>query len=213
MTSLLSIVNLILEVSAVNAATKNWLTTSDESEVNQAISDFVILKQRNIIKHPDSDISIWVKRPFADFKKFVDSHMNKYSKKLDEKKPGKEIRKVFENDKVIVIVPLTWESSQRYGKGTKWCISGKKYEHWFTHRVAWTIYFMLSKKRKRNDELYKVAVAVSIDNKIAEIYNAKNETISMEVLDNLLNEYNIDKNIFKYVVNPHELQGTYGVKI
>lgn len=51
--------------------------------------------------------------------------------KLINKKLEKYVIKEFENDTWLVIRPLTFESSSKYGSSTKWCTTSKENKYYF----------------------------------------------------------------------------------
>lgn len=71
-----------------------------------------------------------------------------------------DVEKVFENEDWLVISPKTYEAACFYGKGTKWCITGRIKEYWSDYTMRGVkFYFVMDKKDK--DKKYAVAVYLS----------------------------------------------------
>jgi hypothetical protein len=72
--------------------------------------------------------------------------------KGDEKRNVKKnAKKIYEDNKFIVIEPLTKEASCYYGKGTQWCASGDHSDNRFSnYKERGNIYIIIDKS-KRND--------------------------------------------------------------
>lgn len=106
-------------------------------------------------------------------KHFRTKDINKYSLKgvinLEQKLLDKksEIDKIYEDDKFVVVLIKNHFASIKYGKGTRWCISGSHLEHsdiYNKYIKAFNIfYFIINKyvnmlENKYDDVLYKIAV-------------------------------------------------------
>ena len=115
---------------------------------------------------------------FISFKKFVSLNENKLIERKDitsynsiseikqevsiaeikqlDKLMEKQIIKLYETDEWLVIKPLTWESSLKYGSSTRWCIAGRSSEDLF-YRYArgGIIIYSLNKKTGYRVATYK----------------------------------------------------------
>jgi hypothetical protein len=68
--------------------------------------------------------------------------LNKIGKDL-----AKQVQKDFEDEEWLVVRPFTYESSVRYGYGSKWCTSMEKSaEHFFRYSNNGTLIYCLNKK-------------------------------------------------------------------
>jgi hypothetical protein len=69
------------------------------------------------------------------FRKYISTSVGIAYKKFNEVKKEKElekqINKLFENEKYLVVEPLTQEASCKYGRGTKWCTASMDSENTF----------------------------------------------------------------------------------
>lgn len=67
--------------------------------------------------------------------------------------------RVYEDDEVVIIRPKTALASQKYGAGTRWCISATKSKNWFeTYRSTGGEHFFLIKRNPQGDEWDKVSM-------------------------------------------------------
>jgi len=81
------------------------------------------------------------------------------SKTEIEKEVKSNIEKVFENDKVLIVSPKTFEASCYYGANTKWCTAAKNREKWDSYASRGVkLYYIVFK-----EDNVKVAIAISID--------------------------------------------------
>jgi hypothetical protein len=68
--------------------------------------------------------------------------LNKIGKEL-----AKQVQKDFENEEWLVVRPFTYESSVKYGYGSKWCTSMEQSsEHFFRYSNNGTLIYCLNKK-------------------------------------------------------------------
>ena len=115
---------------------------------------------------------------------------NKQSKsKIDKEIKLKDAEKIYEDDNVLIIAPLTHNAARLYGSGTRWCIAEKTPKHWNTYNKKVKFYFILSKVLPESNPLYKVAIAV-YPNGNKEVYNAEDTEINIDRLnlsDDILN--------------------------
>lgn len=159
---------------------KNWIANSDivkdmssqnkESYVNSFVDEFE--EFRNNVKAPYNDYYYWIKQnDFMAFTKFMQEQRNSKESKMKAKE-GAELLYSDKDWKVYKID--TYEASEKYGKGTKWCISGSKRwangqngERFFKdyhdeHEIDF--YFFIGK-----DDKYAIAL---YPNNIVEIFNS-----------------------------------------
>ena len=183
--------------SAVDDAVKSWQSQADSETVEQTVDTFKILKQRQIVKGAEADISGWVKKPFKDFQSFVDQLNQKHQQKSMMKQSSSDADKVFENDKVLIVSPNTYEASCKYGADTEWCTTGKTRSHWdnYTkHNIKF--YYLINKTETHRSRLSKIAVAVYIGAAAMEVYDANDILIKDTEFDKILQRLGIDKKIF-----------------
>lgn len=101
-----------------------------------------------------------------EFRKYADNDLFDFLKETDElrenfnkKKGQKEVEKVFENDRVLVVRPKTYEASCVYGAGTRWCTSSKSTSsHFENYTETGFLYYFLTKGVDSSNKFYKVAL-------------------------------------------------------
>ena len=75
-----------------------------------------------------------------------------FTKKLKKSKEGKDFEKIYEDEDMVIIVPLTHVGACKYGQGTRWCTASKvKPEHFEGYDEEGNLYRVLQK----NDKLIK----------------------------------------------------------
>ena len=137
----------------------------DEATVKQYLDEFKSLRdKRDLGEH--KDIDQWGKKPWDDFKEFIDKTKGEKSKSEEkklQKLEGAEL--VFENDNWLVYKILTHAAAMLYGSGTKWCITQPDGKHWRNYtRKGSCFYFLISKTKEKDDQFYKLAAQVKSSN-------------------------------------------------
>lgn len=132
----------------------------------------------------------------------------------------KEILIIFEDDKMLMIHPLTHESSMKYGANTTWCTTSKDHPGTFnTYKYGWLVYVIIKNVGKIalhtspysfNDDIetFKYDIYNEIDKKI-DAHNIKGlewfEVLEMDthyrnfVRENL--DYKKHQNTYKFATN------------
>ena len=101
--------------------------------------------------------------------------VNKYEDYLDEIRTEKEVKKevdrVYENDRFLIIRPLSHKSSCYYGASTKWCTTSTDNDDYFNRYTSrGKLYYIIDKKS--SDRTYgKMALLVPHGNGTPEVYN------------------------------------------
>lgn len=106
------------------------------------------------------------KYEYPEFRKYADGDLFNFLKETDElkeeftkKKGEKEVQKVYEDDRVLVVKPLSYESSCVYGAGTRWCTSSKSTStHFQNYSETGTLYYLITKGVDSSNKFYKVAL-------------------------------------------------------
>jgi hypothetical protein len=83
------------------------------------------------------------------------------SKTTREQRVRSDAKRVYEDDKILVISPQTVEASIFYGKGTKWCTSAKDEEDnmFYEYDNDGPLYVIIPKHPKRPQEKYQLHIA------------------------------------------------------
>jgi DNA repair exonuclease SbcCD ATPase subunit len=97
-----------------------------------------------------------------------------------QNKPRREYKKieggnvVFENDRFLIVNPLTHQTSCYYGKGTKWCTAADSDHHFNLHNSDGKLFYILDKALPTSDVNYKVALLQKFDGD-SSFWNAKDD--------------------------------------
>ena len=142
-----------------------------------------------------------------DVQDFVNSFQSKSGKKKQDKTEG--AKKIFENDGWVVYRITTYPAAQLYGKGTKWCITGRypghegKGEEYFNNYIEEEnldngYYFFINKE----DPYDKYCVLKNKEGDIVSIWNAEDSEmrdVSSEELPTYLPEVKGLEGILEYL--------------
>lgn len=125
--------------------------------------DLVKFFQNNLSKYDKKDLSDYVGGDFDD--DFVN-----YTIKLREEKTNREkkeeikknTKRIFENDKVLIVKPLSFESSCYYGAGTKWCTTMRDNPSYYNdYSSRGGLYYIILKDVPPENQFYKIALFLS----------------------------------------------------
>ena len=167
------------------------------------------MKIRDRIANPEwKDFGKLKKKDPKEVKNFVDSFQSKSDKRKQDKFSGSE--KLYEDDDWLVLKITSYPAAQKYGSGTKWCITGRYAGHedrgetYFNNYIKDNnldggYYFYINKKNSTK----KYCVLQKKDKTISSIWNANDnmEGVSMASLNvqlpeipevNLKKEYTLD---------------------
>lgn len=111
----------------------DWLS----EEYFNNIHEFIELNERKLIDNCDVT-TIKLEREVSSLVSVA--NIKKITKELE-----KEIVKLFEDDLWLVLRPLTWESSKKYGSGTKWCTTNVKSPKYFSRYSKGVLIYCLNK--------------------------------------------------------------------
>jgi DNA repair exonuclease SbcCD ATPase subunit len=81
---------------------------------------------------------------------------------------------VFENDRFLIVNPLTHQTSCYYGKGTKWCTAASSDEQFNKYNSDGKLFYILDKALPTSDVNYKVALLQKFDGD-SSFWNAKDD--------------------------------------
>jgi len=159
-----------------NEETLNWiLNIFDLKDFNHKYTDWVLKKLNPDSDDLDMDVEIALKL-VNDFNKFQPNlskkDINQYDtfEELDmalfpvimkerEKELEKQVERVYEDDKFVVIKPKTHRASCKYGANTKWCTSSKDDQHFKRYTSGGQeLYYIINKSNSTNKNYSKVAI-------------------------------------------------------
>src|SRR6056300_500561 len=102
------------------------------------------------------------------------------SEERNKLKSGTE--KIYEDNRVLVVKPLTKDASCYYGSGTRWCTAatqfGNRFDQYFK---TGPLYYFIYKNMDKNNDFYKIAIHYDSKNDRMTLYDAQDK-----VNDNLL---------------------------
>ena len=108
---------------------------------------FCDYNERNLI--PENDLSKY--RSFIH----VESAVNMAEIKLTEKEMESQIIRLYEDEEWLVLKPLTYESSRKYGSNTKWCTTQENNQSHFDKYAKGILIYSLNKKTNVKVATYK----------------------------------------------------------
>jgi len=150
------------------------LGISDLQDFNHKYTDFILKALE-----PNTDIDFWVDIAVGlvkDFDKYqsqlkkkdinqyntfseLEDALTPFIEKEKEKELEKQVDKIFEDNKFLVIKPKTEESSCKYGYNTKWCVSSHSSGHFGRYTQGnQALYFIINKANSTNRTYSKVAI-------------------------------------------------------
>lgn len=112
------------------------------------INDFMSLVEDNYIKGLDVNQVTTMEQ----VKFLVNTHMiDKIANEM-----SKQVIKVHEDDKWLLIRPITWESSLKYGSSTKWCTaSDTNPDHFFRYSERGILLYCINKIKGTKTAFFK----------------------------------------------------------
>jgi hypothetical protein len=166
----------------------------EEQEITITFDSFKEAASKNKIKNIDEkNIDWWAKKPWAEFKRFIED-LSETKTKGEEIKTkandGAELR--AEDDNWVVYKILTQDACIFYGTN-KWCISKEGSIHYDSYSKQNDFYFLLSKNRGKDDKWNKVALQVNPITGKKTYWDAKDTSHSSVPADLNLPDFKIDK--------------------
>jgi len=89
----------------------------------------------------------------------IEGYVSQLEIKEAEKKYAKQAPKVFESENWMVVRPISYDSSLKYGATTKWCTASlHNFDHFFNYTNKGALFYILSRKTH-----YKVALFIPLN--------------------------------------------------
>ena len=157
----------ILVEDSLNESKATYLQKyRDEADAKKIVDTFWQIKSH--LKAPQNDIDWWIKKPFTDLKKFVQSYQQPLNKR--QRRDADYRMEAMQNDAKMLgerdgyeiwYVP-TYEAMRilgRFYKGrsAKWCVASDDPEFWFDNHDE-DEFMLLIRQNIQNDEFDKIAV-------------------------------------------------------
>lgn len=137
------------------------------------------LKQKDINQYADVDaLNIAVD----------ELHKNK-TKSQEAKQAKSDTQTIYSDDTWLVVRPFTTEASQKYGAGSKWCISATASRNYFNQYSVNNnkFYFVINKKVTDNSPNSKFAIAIvaaglAASGREIQVYDAVDKLVNISVV-------------------------------
>lgn len=108
--------------------------------------------------------------------------------------------KIYQDENIVVVAPLTHRSSCKYGANTKWCTAVPSNDEYFRDYIfnGVLIYFIIRSPHKESKiPEYKFAYYHAYDS------SAIGEQGWYDMSDNAVNDENVDMNLLKFLIPDH----------
>ena len=151
------------------------LNISDLQDFNHKYTDWILKNMDMESEQFDMDVDVAVQL-VNDFDKYqsqlpkkdinqynsiyaLDIALVPFQKKEKDKELEKQVDKIYEDDKFLVIKPKSEEASCKYGSNTRWCVTSKGSGHFGRYTSGnQELYFIINKANSTNKNYSKVAV-------------------------------------------------------
>jgi hypothetical protein len=129
------------------------------SSIEEVIDDIELIKEFDRFQQSleEKDIN---KYSYPGLKNAIESH-KETSKRQQNKFDSSGAKKLYEDSNILIVKPLTYEASCKYGSGTKWCTTMANtptYFNQYTSGHDQSLYYVILKKFDRNNKFYKIAI-------------------------------------------------------
>lgn len=133
------------QFNSLNKLEKVYLTVLlNEEENRDAFMKFVEFceyNEKNALGNSDLQSYKSFKDVFAEHKKVKE--------KKEQKMLEKQVIKLLDDDEWLMVIPLTYESSLKYGSNTKWCTASTEYpSHYESYTKKGVLIYTINKKQK-----------------------------------------------------------------
>jgi hypothetical protein len=170
------------------------LGISDLADTNFKYGDFVLKNTHPNSSPEEVEDIIELVKEFDRFQQSLDvKDINRYdldglklaieSHKETSKSQLKKVdtsgtKKIFEDKNILIVRPLTYESSCKYGSGTRWCTTTAGNPSYFESHTSQeqALYYIILKNFNRDNKFYKIAVHITPSSEIW--YDATDERMS-----------------------------------
>jgi hypothetical protein len=132
----------------------------------------------------------------------IESYVASLELKEAEKMFSKQAPKVYDDENWLVVRPISYESSLKYGATTKWCtVSSNSPEHFFRYSESGALFYILNKSKN-----YKVALFIPLENKEEGLsfwnqFDLRVDSMGLEFDYNIINFLKLQINSSKLCTN------------
>jgi len=127
-----------------------------------------LTKAINALEFFESNKKKFKYNQFAEYlkKETLDSFLKEYKKLKTEREKSRELEikktqvtRIYEDETILVLRPLTYEASCIYGASTKWCtVSKQSMEHFLNYTSTGGLYYIIFKKIPNDNIYHKLAI-------------------------------------------------------
>lgn len=111
---------------------------------------------------------------YKSYSELVDV-ISQYESQRKETVSNEDSIKLVDNDDIIIVRPLTHQSSCKYGSGTKWCTTHKDDKYFNQYDEKGNLYYIHLKKVGKDNSFYKMAAYLTYDGQREEWYDAQDK--------------------------------------
>ena len=152
-------------------------------------------------KQLSKDLNSWtdIETLESDIETAKSAAMRAKKEKEDKGKASKQAKSesdvVYDDEKFMVIRPLSPHASCYFGQGTKWCISATDSQNYFDSytKEGKAFYFIMDKTRSNDDPLKKVAWVGNTQASFDEFYDATDDEIGYDAAMQSMEETSPEK--------------------
>lgn len=177
------------ELSALNEAKADTQRLVDFA--GQELADR-FLAIRNKLKSPENDLYYWIKNK-------TPSELDSFIRDMEDTKSNTQLKKevaeqgaelIDETDLWKVYHITTYEAAQKYGRDTKWCITGINNwgdKYWKEYKEKGVEFYFLITKGEYNPRAQdcKFALAIYDDNEHYEAFDQKDGQVLLDWIDGI----------------------------
>jgi hypothetical protein len=129
------------------------------------IQRYLELDTKNQLKGEHKDISKIKSKD--QLKDLLGNYSDHKSGKEQKKEIKQDAEKIFENDKILVVIPKTYEASCTYGSNTKWCTTWRgEPSHFNNYNKTYNIHYIIPKA------FGKIAVLIDTNGEVNSVWDA-----------------------------------------
>lgn len=163
-------------IKGMDPVVLDWiLNISDLADFNHKYTDFVLKTLPKDSEELEDDVQSTIDA-IKDFDKYQSQlekkDINQYNSYLElekalypvrvkekEKELEKQVDKIYEDDKFLVVRPKTLEASCKYGSNTKWCTTSRTGDHFQRYTTgSQSLYYIINKANSKNENYSKIAI-------------------------------------------------------
>jgi len=117
---------------------------------------------------------------FHELRTSIDDYLNR------KKNVNVEVKKIYEDNDFLVIKPLNFDASCKYGAGTMWCTTNKDNPQHFENYTSFgqSLYYIMFKPLKYGNRMYKIAIHFGTDGKF-KYFDALDKELSKDSIGTL----------------------------